>query len=211
MLIILHHCPLHWVNSGKTLAFGIPALARLLTSKSEDTQPKVLVVAPTRELAIQTHDTLLALGEPFGIKSVALFGGVDKSSQIQALKKSKSNKSREGAVKVLVGTPGRILDLVNDGSCDLSGVDYLVLDEADRMLDKGFENDIRAIIGHTRTNTGGGRQTLMFSATWPEAVRRLASSFLRDPVRVVVGTDDLSANRRVEQVVEVFDDARSKE
>ena len=91
----------------------------------------------------------------------------------------------------------------------MGNVRYLVLDEADRMLDKGFENDIRNIIGHTRQ--GEERQTLMFSATWPDAVRRLASTFQRDPVRVTVGSDDLTANSRVEQVVEVFDDSRSKE
>ncbi|KZT68457.1 DEAD-domain-containing protein [Daedalea quercina L-15889] len=199
-------------GSGKTLAFGLPALARLISSpvsspkESKSTTVSVLVVAPTRELAIQTHDTLTALGEPFGIASVAVFGGVDKGPQVKALK----NANKDGkTTRIVVGTPGRILDLVNDGICDLSRVTYLVLDEADRMLDKGFENDIRAIIGHAKQ--GAERQTLMFSATWPEAVRRLASSFQRDPVRVTVGSDDLTANSRVEQFVEVFDDSRSKD
>ena len=117
---------------------------------------------------------------------------------------------------MVVGTPGRILDLINDGGLVLGAVEYLVLDEADRMLDKGFENDIRAIIGHTKQ--GAARQTLMcacgliislvlalmlrsVSATWPEAVRRLASSFLRDPVRVTVGSEDLTANSHVAQGV----------
>ncbi|KAH9921308.1 DEAD-domain-containing protein, partial [Fomitopsis serialis] len=197
-------------GSGKTLAFGLPALARLISSpsstKNKGTTVSVLVVAPTRELAIQTHDTLAALGEPFGIASVAVFGGVDKAPQVRSLK----NANKDGkTTRIIVGTPGRILDLVNDGACDLSRVTYLVLDEADRMLDKGFENDIRAIISHTKQ--GAERQTLMFSATWPEAVRRLAGSFQRDPVRVTVGSDDLTANSRVEQTVEVFDDSRSKD
>ncbi|EPS98066.1 hypothetical protein FOMPIDRAFT_1165803 [Fomitopsis schrenkii] len=200
-------------GSGKTLAFGLPALSQLITSPAcpsnknkGTTTVSVLVVAPTRELAIQTHDTLLALGEPFGIASVAVFGGVDKAPQVKTLK----NANKDGkTTRIIVGTPGRILDLVNDGACDLSRVSYLVLDEADRMLDKGFENDIRAIIGHTKQ--GAERQTLMFSATWPEAVRRLASTFQRDPVRVTVGSDDLTANSRVEQSVEVFDDSRSKD
>src|SRR5262249_18353820 len=142
----------------------------------------VLVVAPTRELALQTHETLDDLGKTVGITSVAVFGGVGKEEQVKLLKKSKT--------KIVVGTPGRIIDLVNQGSCDLSAVNYLVLDEADRMLDKGFENDIRTIIGHTKED----RQTLMFSATWPPSVRRLASSFLRDPVRISVGaaaTDEI--------------------
>lgn len=168
-------------------------------------------MAPTRELAIQTHETLGALGEPFGIASVAVFGGVDKRGQIDALRNLAKEKGKKNVktTRIIVGTPGRILDLINDGVCDLSNVRYLVLDEADRMLDKGFENDIRSIIGHTVQ--GEERQTLMFSATWPDAVRRLASSFQRDPVRVTVGSDDLTANSRVEQFVEVFDDSRSKE
>ncbi|KAI0735958.1 P-loop containing nucleoside triphosphate hydrolase protein [Earliella scabrosa] len=197
-------------GSGKTLAFGLPALVRLLANppdkKNKGPTVSVLVMAPTRELAIQTHETLEKLGEPFGIASVAVFGGVDKGPQIKALK----NMNKGGrTTRIVVGTPGRILDLVNEGACDLSRVSYLVLDEADRMLDKGFEKDIRAIIG--RTIQGAERQTLMFSATWPDAVRRLASTFQRDPVRVTVGSDDLTANSRVEQVVEVFDDARSKD
>ncbi|KIJ04739.1 hypothetical protein PAXINDRAFT_94366, partial [Paxillus involutus ATCC 200175] len=207
-------------GSGKTLAFGIPALARLISvppsstnnSKKSKSNSKststisVLVVAPTRELAIQTHDSLSSLGAPFNIASVAVFGGVDKAPQIKAL----TSGNREGRVtRIVVGTPGRILDLVNEGTCDLSRVNYLVLDEADRMLDKGFENDIRTIISHTMQ--GSDRQTMMFSATWPEAVRRLASTFQLNPVRVTVGSDDLTANSRVEQIVEVFDDPREKD
>jgi ATP-dependent RNA helicase DBP3 len=199
------------------MAFGLPALARMLSrsipepSKGESTI-SVLVVAPTRELAIQTHDTLSDLGEPFGIASVAIFGGVEKKGQIDALRSINKNgkgKGKQVTTRIIVGTPGRILDLVNDGVCDLSNVRYLVLDEADRMLDKGFENDIRNIIGHTKQ--GEERQTLMFSATWPDAVRRLAASFQREPVRVTVGSDDLTANSRVDQVVEVFDNSREKE
>ena len=198
------------------MAFGLPALARILSqsipepAKGESTV-SILVLAPTRELAIQTHDTLAELGAPFGVASVAIFGGVDKRGQIEALRGAgKSNKGKTRATtRIVVGTPGRILDLINDGVCDLSQVRYLVLDEADRMLDKGFENDIRAIIEHTKPREE--RQTLMFSATWPDAVRRLAASFQRDPVRVTVGSDDLTANSRVEQAVEVFDNSRDKE
>ncbi|KAJ7630381.1 DEAD-domain-containing protein [Roridomyces roridus] len=198
-------------GSGKTLAFGIPALTRLITDPSPSTggnTVSVLVVAPTRELALQTHETLSALGAPLGIASVAVFGGVAKDPQVRMLRNM--NKEKNGlTTRVVVGTPGRILDLVQEGACDLSGVNYLVLDEADRMLDKGFENDIRNIISNTKQGTE--RQTMMFSATWPEAVRRLASTFLQNPVRVTVGSDDLTANSRVEQIVEVFDDERSKD
>lgn len=102
--------------SGKTLAFGVPALNQLISSsasqKAKHVGIQVLVMSPTRELAIQTHETLLALGEPFGITSVAVFGGVDKGGQIRSLRDKKA--------KIVVGTPGRIMDLVNDGVCDLS-------------------------------------------------------------------------------------------
>ncbi|KAF8624831.1 hypothetical protein AX15_005714 [Amanita polypyramis BW_CC] len=200
-------------GSGKTLAFGIPALARLVrcpaTQKKKSTSTvSVLVVAPTRELAIQTHDTLSALGKPFDIASVAVFGGVPKEPQVKMLRNA--SKAKDGmTTRIIVGTPGRILDLMQEGACDLGGVDYLVLDEADRMLDKGFENDIRTIILSTKQGTE--RQTMMFSATWPEAVRRLASTFQRNPIRVTVGSDDLTANSRVEQILQVLDDSRQKD
>jgi ATP-dependent RNA helicase DBP3 len=141
------------VRSGKTLAFGIPALARLIEAPSPKTAtpvPRVLIMAPTRELALQTHDALKDLGAAHGVRSVAVFGGVPKDAQIRALR---------GGAQIVVGTPGRIKDLVGDGALDLSAVEYLVLDEADRMLDKGFENDIRAIISCARQ--GAARQTLM--------------------------------------------------
>jgi ATP-dependent RNA helicase DBP3 len=107
-------------DSGKTLAFGIPALVHLISSnpkKRKGSAINVLVVAPTRELALQTHETLSSLGAPFGIASVAVFGGVPKEPQVKAL----ANSSKDGMnTRIVVGTPGRILDLVNDGACDLS-------------------------------------------------------------------------------------------
>jgi len=133
-------------GSGKTLAFGIPALARLLSSSGAGNGPRALVLAPTRELALQTYDALSALD---AVRCVAVFGGVDKAQQVRAIK----------GAQVVIGTPGRILDLIGDGALALGGVEYLVLDEADRMLDKGFENDIRRIIGYAKQ--GAARQTLM--------------------------------------------------
>lgn len=150
-------------GSGKTLAFGIPALSSLLSQDGTPSTKKskkqgnsagiqVLVLAPTRELAIQTHDTLSGAlsATSSGLTSVAVFGGVDKNAQIRSL--------RSPGARIVVGTPGRVQDLMQDGSLDISGVRYLVLDEADRMLDKGFENDIRRIVGETPQE---GRQTLM--------------------------------------------------
>merc|ERR1719319_1195963 len=106
------------------------------------------------------------------------------------------------AAEVVVATPGRLKDLVNMGVLNLKGVSYLVLDEADRMLDQGFEDDIREIIKMCHPE----RQTALFSATWPEAIRQLAQEFLDDPVKVTIGSDDLSANMRIKQIVEVIDE-----
>ncbi|PWN47930.1 putative DBP3-putative RNA helicase required for pre-rRNA processing [Violaceomyces palustris] len=202
-------------GSGKTFAFGLPALQHLITKhgvkvKEQKKSKKdgaaninILVIAPTRELAIQTHENLAKLGDSLGVGSICLYGGVSKHDQVNSLK-SKSN------IRIVVGTPGRVLDLAREGSLDLTKVTFLVLDEADRMLDKGFEPDIRAIIGMCQSREQG-RHTSMFSATWPPAVRGLAETFMRGPIRVTVGSDELSANKRVEQVVEVLEDGRAKE
>jgi len=185
-------------GSGKTLAFSIPALAHLKyrvenEGKSTAGCPKMLIVSPTRELAMQSQEVLEAAGASCGIRSVCVYGGVPKWTQKEALK---------NGVEVVVATPGRLIDLMNEGVCDLSQVSYLVLDEADRMLDQGFERDIRAIIGQTHN----GRQTALFSATWPDSVRELAHSFLTKPVKVTIGSDDLAAGTRIKQIVEVVED-----
>ncbi|KAI5451324.1 RNA-dependent ATPase [Naganishia albida] len=200
-------------GSGKTLTFGLPGLQLLTTLPSSinavkgkgkgNTNPiQLLVLAPTRELALQTYDTVSALGKYVGIEAVCLFGGMSRDEQ--------SRQVKQKDVRVVVGTPGRILDLANSGDVDFSNVKYLVLDEADRMLDQGFENDIRKIIGFCPSREQG-RQTVMFSATWPESVRRLASTFLTKPVHITVGSDELTANKRITQIVEVFENTREKE
>lgn len=193
-------------GSGKTLAFGIPALQHVIEHPIKKNKPavQVLVIAPTRELAIQTRDNLTKVSEPLGFGVFCLYGGVSKNDQLRQM------RSHSLPIRIVVGTPGRVLDLAREGSLDLGQVSYLTLDEADRMLDKGFEPDIRAIIGMTKSHEVG-RLTNMFSATWPPAVRGLAESFMKRPVRVTVGSDELSANRRVAQTVEVLDDGRAKE
>jgi ATP-dependent RNA helicase DBP3 len=177
-------------GSGKTLAFGLPALQHIKKRKAENstTKPIVLIIAPTRELAQQSHDVLAEVGKGCTpqITSVVIYGGVPKDSQRKVLQSSN--------VDVVVACPGRLLDLIQEGCCDLSEVSYVVLDEADRMLDMGFERDIRSIFSKVKAQ----RQTLMFSATWPKSVELLASEFLSSPIRVVVGSEDLSANNRVE-------------
>ena len=194
-------------SSGKTFTFGVPGLQAGLSKAKLDSKgknkagPVILVVAPTRELAVQTQEQLEIIGKSCGQNTLCVFGGVSKENQITALK-----QQRPIAV---VGTPGRLLDLARDHLLDLGNVSYLVLDEADRMLDKGFEPDIRAIIAMTKS-TGSGRQTCMFSATWPPAVRTLAETFMKDPVKVTVGSPDLAANRRITQSVFVLE-GRDKE
>lgn len=206
-------------GSGKTLAFSLPALtamrdddARRKGGGGGKRAPRLLVLAPTRELAMQSHEVLDEYGALVGLRSLVVYGGVPKHPQTKVL--------RGVGTDCLVATPGRIRDLLNDGACDLSRVAHLVLDEADRMLDMGFEEDVRDIVGRC---VRPGRRTHMFSATWPPHVRKAASDYAVDPIRVYVGVDDarangddddqggggavsLSANERVSQTVEVIED-----
>lgn len=192
-------------GSGKTLAFLIPGLQKICKANKLDhanggasrTQlkapcPKLLVLAPTRELAMQSHAVATELG---GFKSVCIFGGMSKYEQKKGL--------RDGA-EIVIATPGRLIDLLEENALSLSEIRYLVLDEADRMLDDGFEPAIRRILSSCPSSES--RQTVMFSATWPESIRALAETFLAsDVVRVIVGGDELSANHRVKQIVECVD------
>ncbi|KAJ0416014.1 P-loop containing nucleoside triphosphate hydrolase protein [Aspergillus carlsbadensis] len=185
-------------GSGKTLAFGLPCLKKVLDlrkkqSKQKPCQPIAVIISPTRELAMQIYDQLSKYSGSVGVQVACIFGGVRKDEQREALK----------SASIVVATPGRLKDLQNDGSLDLSKVKYLVLDEADRMLDKGFEQDIKDIIAPMPVSK---RQTVMFTATWPPAVRELASSFMVSPVTVTIGgepSSDPRANSRIKQVVEV--------
>ncbi|KXT17822.1 hypothetical protein AC579_5318 [Pseudocercospora musae] len=181
-------------GSGKTYAFGVPCINRI---KKDQKRIQVCIVSPTRELALQIQEQMIKLAEPKGLKVTCVYGGVHKDEQRKLLK----------GTHVLVATPGRLNDFAGDGSIDLSGVHYLVLDEADRMLDKGFEQDIRKII--TSCAAGPERQTVMFTATWPPSVRDLAAEFLRDPVRITIGDNasgELRANQRIVQEVEVIEE-----
>lgn len=189
-------------GSGKTLAFGVPCIRSITKSPHKKSSPaRAVIVSPTRELAVQIHDQIEQLAKPASLSTVCVYGGVPKDSQRAALK----------TAHIVVATPGRLNDLINEGAADLSNVNYLVLDEADRMLDKGFEEEIRKIIG---TTSPEGRQTLMFTATWPPSVRDLAAKFMTQPVHISIGADnptgELRANTKIKQVVEVVD-PRGKE
>ncbi|KAL6578703.1 hypothetical protein OROMI_008919 [Orobanche minor] len=185
-------------GSGKTLAFGIPAIIQVLKKRKSNTSNKVnplcLVLSPTRELAQQISDVLCDAGKPSRVRSVCIYGGTSKGPQISALK---------SGVDIVIGTPGRLKDLIEMRVCLLKDVSFVVLDEADRMLDMGFEPEVRSILSQTCSV----RQMVMFSATWPLPVHQLAQEFMDPcPVKVVVGSEDLAANHDVMQIVEVLDD-----
>merc|ERR1711962_1564383 len=185
-------------GSGKTLAFSVPALAHLghrtqKEGRPKAGQPRMLIISPTRELAMQSQEVLEEAGKSCGVGSVCVYGGVSKWGQKEQLNRG---------VDVVVATPGRLIDLMQEGCLTLSQVSYLVLDEADRMLDQGFERDIRQIVGETHKE----RQTALFSATWPDSVRELAHSFLIRPIKVTIGSEDLAAGTRITQIVEVVED-----
>jgi ATP-dependent RNA helicase DBP3 len=157
--------------------------------------PVVLVLAPTRELAMQTSAVATEVGAACDIQSCCIYGGVPKEQQRRELK----------TADVVIATPGRLLDLLEEQALKLSNVTYLVLDEADRMLDMGFEKDIRAILSNLRGHADG-RQTLMFSATWPPAIQAIAAEFLHHPVQVTIGSTELAASASVTQICEVVED-----
>ena len=159
-------------GTGKTAAFMLPILQHL--TKGPLRRVRALIVAPTRELAEQIHQTAVDLGQKTKVRSVAIYGGVGKQPQVNAL--------RRGA-EIVVACPGRLLDLANEGSIDLSGVEILVLDEADRMFDMGFLPDVRRIIKLLPAQ----RQTLLFCATMPDDIRELADSILKNPATVQIG------------------------
>jgi ATP-dependent RNA helicase RhlE len=159
-------------GTGKTAAFMLPILQRLTTHPGRGV--RALILAPTRELAEQTHQATRQLGGRTRVRSVSIYGGVSKKRQVDALRRG---------VDVVVACPGRLLDLAGDRSIDLSKVEVLVLDEADRMCDMGFLPDIRRIIKLLPVR----RQTMFFSATMPDDIRKLADSILSDPVTVQVG------------------------
>ena len=159
-------------GTGKTAAFMLPILQRLLSSPGRGV--RALILAPTRELAEQIHQATLLYGKRTGVRSVAIYGGVGKPKQVDALRRG---------VDVVVACPGRLLDLAGERSLDLSRVEVLVLDESDRMCDMGFLPDIRRILKLVPAR----RQTLFFSATMPDEIRQLADGILHDPVTVQIG------------------------
>ncbi|MCJ1316928.1 ATP-dependent RNA helicase dbp2 [Xylographa vitiligo] len=187
-------------GSGKTLTYCLPAIVHINAQPllAPGDGPIVLVLAPTRELAVQIQQEITKFGKSSRIRNTCVYGGVPKGGQIRDLSRG---------VEVCIATPGRLIDMLESGKTNLRRVTYLVLDEADRMLDMGFEPQIRKIIGQIRPD----RQTCMWSATWPKDVRQLASDYLNDYIQVNIGSMDLSANHRITQVVEIVSEFEKRE
>jgi len=172
-------------GTGKTAAFATPILQHLYLDKQPNVgkrKIKVLVVTPTRELAIQIAESFTTYGKYTGIKNTVIFGGVKQGAQTDSLRKG---------VDVLVATPGRLLDLMNQGFITLKNVEYFVLDEADHMLDMGFIHDIRKII----TKLPEKRQSLFFSATMPQAIMSLSRNILGKPEKVTIMPEQATAEK----------------
>lgn len=170
-------------GTGKTAAFAIPILQHLFHDRRADHQSRrinALIVTPTRELAIQIGESFTTYGKHTGIQNTVIFGGVPQNKQTNALKSKP---------QVLIATPGRLLDLMNQGFIKLNDIKYFVLDEADRMLDMGFIHDIKKIIEKLPTR----RQSLYFSATLPPNIVELSRKILRDPVKIEVNPNSSTA------------------
>jgi ATP-dependent RNA helicase RhlE len=180
-------------GTGKTAAFALPTLDRLASDGpgKGKRKPRCLVLAPTRELAGQIADSFKEYGRGLSVKGCVIFGGVNQNPQVRNLQRG---------VDVIVATPGRLMDLMQQGHIDLSAIDTFILDEADRMLDMGFIPDIRKITQQLPQP----RQTLLFSATMPPAIEKLARDLLNDPVKIDIAPQSTTAER-IEQVLYFVD------
>jgi len=179
-------------GTGKTAAFALPLLQRLDEEnlRPKPRRPRALILAPTRELALQIHEELTSIGRYTKLRYAFIIGGVSQNPQIRGLAQG---------LDVLVATPGRLLDLAAQRHVDLSEVSVLVLDEADRLLDMGFVRDVKRIVAQTPKS----RQSLLFSATMPKEVAALARELLKDPVRVDVSPKEMTVKEVEQRVVMV--------
>lgn len=179
-------------GTGKTAAFSLPIIQMLLKAEGKRTQKttRALILAPTRELAVQIGENIKAYSKYLHLRSVLVFGGVSIKPQISAV---------QPGVDILVATPGRLIDLMNQGHVNFNGVEFLVLDEADRMLDMGFIRDIQKIVDRLPKN----RQTVFLSATMPQSVVKLANSMLRNPVRIDIAPAATTAEKVDQHVLMV--------
>ena len=184
-------------GTGKTAAFALPILNRLQQSKSKKRKVRALILTPTRELAAQVNNSFRTYGAALPFKTIEIFGGVSMRPQKSKLKKG---------VDIVVATPGRLLDHLSQNTIDLSGVEVFVLDEADRMLDMGFKRDIEKVIKQLPER----RQNLLFSATFPKEIQKLASRLLNSPKKIQVASENSTAEK-VKQTVYPVDQSRKRD
>lgn len=186
-------------GTGKTAAFTLPLLERLAAFKEypRNNTPRALILAPTRELAAQIGDSIETYGKFLDLKHTVIFGGVNQNRQVRAL---------DQGVDILVATPGRLLDLMNQGYCYLDEVSFFILDEVDRMLDMGFIHDIKKVLKEIPEK----RQTLFFSATMPPEMVKLASTMVRNPVRITIEPDQPAVERIAQRVMFVRKDDKNE-
>ena len=182
-------------GSGKTMAFMVPAVVHIMAQRPplrREDGPMALILAPTRELACQIEEESRKVIKhlPYVRTAVCFGGGGTKHSQAATLRRG---------VHICIATPGRLIDLMKMGATNLLRTTYLVLDEADRMLDMGFEPQLKEIVAQIRPE----RQTVMFSATWPREIRSMAASFMRSYTRISIGSEDLVCNKDVTQHIAV--------
>jgi ATP-dependent RNA helicase RhlE len=189
-------------GTGKTAAFTLPLLQRMMNHENASASParhpvRALVLTPTRELAVQVAENVAKYAKRSNLRSMVVFGGVDMKPQTAELK---------AGVEVLIATPGRLLDHIEAKNCALHQVEYVVLDEADRMLDIGFLPDLQRILSYLPKQ----RQTLLFSATFSPEIRRLAQSYLQDPVTVEVARPNATATNVEQHFYSVADDDKRR-
>ncbi|KAL7717656.1 RNA helicase [Entamoeba marina] len=179
-------------GSGKTISFLIPAILHLMSTPLAQYRegPRVLVMAPTRELVCQITEEAEKFTRGTGIKVCSVYGGASVLPQVKKI---------SNGCDICVATPGRLIDFISRGTTKMDRCTFLVIDEADRMLDMGFENDMKDIIGQIRPD----RQTVMWTATWPKDIQNFAMGFMFRPLQINVGNPDLHANENVKQVIEV--------
>ena len=187
-------------GSGKTLAYLLPAIVHINAQEplKHGDGPVVLIMAPTRELAVQIKAECDLFGSSSKIRNTCLYGGVSKGGQARDL---------ERGVEIVIATPGRLIDFLESGKTNLRRITYLVLDEADRMLDMGFEPAMRQIVSQIRPD----RQTLCWSATWPKEVQAVARDFCSNPIQVFVGSLEVKASHHVVQIIEIIDEYKKQE
>lgn len=183
-------------GTGKTAGFTLPLLEKLMKREGKGSRPRALILTPTRELAAQVGESVKIYGKYLTLKTAIVFGGVNVNTQIKHL--------RHGA-DIIIATPGRLLDLISQGIINLSEIEILVLDEADRMLDMGFLPDIKRIIKLLPLK----RQNLLFSATFSDEIKKLAQGFLNQPRLIEAGRPNSTADR-IEQVVHPVDNKKKR-